>query len=166
MRVYENAFDANEWFILLLLAAGYTAVWFLRRGLPVKQGLFCLLFGIFMGLFLDHLIAIEPIDFYDVNDKSDYEFMDFLTYIMYGPPGFLFAYWHNRFSLSPRFDPLYCLGWTALSIGLEWAGMQAGVYHYLSGYQIYYSPLIYLFFTYIYLLVLYTLGILKKAPSA
>lgn len=162
MIVYDDAFNLNEWFDLLLLGVGLAVMLFLPRIFPLKKAVVFYLYGIYTGLLMDHTISVSPIDFYDVNDTSHFQFMDFLTYVMYGPFSYLFAYIHDRWEIKPSFDPLYVLSWAIFSFIMEWVSLKAGVFHYKNGYQIYYSFPIYLVMISIYLQFIYKVNRMLK----
>ena len=82
------------------------------------------------------------INFYDVNDNSSYQFIDFLSYLTYGPLSYLFFYFYDRF--RPVSIPIYILIWTLISLGMEWIATYFGVFHYRHGYKLSYSLPIYL----------------------
>lgn len=152
---YDNRWNANEWFVIGMLVLGYTLLMVLPRRFPIKCSAVFTLYGIFAGLFLDHSISVRPVDFYDVNDNSNYQFMDFLTYVMYGPFTYLYAYLYDRWNIKPSRVPLYVLGWAFFSMGVEWIAMKVGVFHYKNGYTIFYSFPIYLLLNSLYLLFLH-----------
>lgn len=142
--IYDNRFDKNEIFILFMLASGCFLFLKSRKIFTAKETILYLLFGIFMGLLIDHTISVQPLDFYDVNDRSSFEFTDFLTYVMYGPFTYFFIYFYKRLNIKKRYAPPYILLWALISIAAEYIGIKLGVYHYKNGYQIYYSFPIYL----------------------
>lgn len=142
--VYDRYFNKNEWFVIIALLSGLILTWKFRKGLPVKEALVYFLYSVFIGMLFDHTISIYPFDFYDVNDNSSYQFMDFLTYFMYGPYGYLLIYFYNRFKVKLKYTPLYILLWASIAITAEYIAYKLGVYHYKNGYRIYYSFPIYL----------------------
>ncbi|ULL16888.1 hypothetical protein DVH26_22035 [Paenibacillus sp. H1-7] len=141
---YDNKWNTNEWFVIGLLLIGLTLLVALPKRFPLNWSTVYTLYGVFTGLCLDHTLSVNPVDFYDVNDNSSYEFMDFLTYVMYGPFTYLFAYLHDTLKVKPPIDPLFVFGWSLLSVVVEWVAVQAGVFHYKNGYTIFYSFPIYL----------------------
>lgn len=163
---YDNQWNANEWFVTGALILGFTLLAVLSRRFPVKWSIVFTLYGIFSGLLLDHSISVEPVDYYDVNENSSYEFIDFLTYVMYGPFSYIFANLHDRWHIKPSRDPLYVLGWALLSVGMEWIAVKAGVFHYKNGYVIYYSFPIYLLMISLYLLFLYKVNGMRTKRAA
>jgi hypothetical protein len=159
---YDNRWNANEWFVIGMLALGFTLIAVLPRRFPLEWSAVFTLYAIFTGLYLDHSISVIPVDYYDVNENSSYEVMDFMTYVMYGPFSYLFAYLHDRWKIKPSCDPLFVLGWALLSLGMEWVAVQAGVFHYKNGYRIFYSFPIYLLMTSLYLLFLHKVNGMRR----
>lgn len=142
--IYDSSFNKNEIFILVLLTAGLILVWKLKKIFSFKEGLIYFLFGVFIGLLADHTISIKPIDYYDVNDSNAFQFMDFLTYVMYGPYSYAFAHFYRRFKVKLSYTPLYILLWSLFSLFAEFVSKSVGIFHYKNGYTIYYSFPIYL----------------------
>lgn len=142
MIVYDNRFNFNEWFILLGLCLGFLIIWLLPKRFPKRFSIIFFMCGVYTGFFFDHSLSVEPVNFYDVNDKSSYQFFDFLSYVSFGPVSYLFFYIYDR--LKPASAPLYILIWAFIYIGIEGLSDWMGVYHYRHGYKIYYSFVIYL----------------------
>ncbi|WP_108671641.1 hypothetical protein [Peribacillus acanthi] len=142
MKVYDNHFNLNEWFIIFGLCVGLLAIIFLPKRFSKKTSIVFFTCGIFTGLFFDHSLSVQPVSYYDVNDNSSYQMMDFLSYIAYGPISYLFYYFYDRLQKIPT--PTYILLCSLFSTGLEWLSVQAEVFHYNHGYTLYYSFPIYL----------------------
>jgi uncharacterized membrane protein len=142
--VYDNRFDANEWFVLCFLLAGFLAMAMLPKRFSFTVSAAYFLSGVFIGLFFDHTLSFEPFDFYDVNDRSAFEYMDFLSYVMYGPFSYFFMYLLDVWKIKPAYSLLYVLPWAAFAMGMEWIGVKIGLYHYKNGYTFYYSLPIYI----------------------
>lgn len=145
VNIYDQQFNQNEWFTIILLIIGIILVWKLKDRFSKKELITYLLYSVFIGMFFDHTISIVPFDYYDVNDLTLYEFMDFITYLMYGPFGYLYIYIFDRFKVKTKYAPIYILLWALVSVTMEHIARGFGVYHYKNGYQIYYSFPIYLF---------------------
>jgi hypothetical protein len=143
MKVYDNQFNSNEWFIIIGLCIGIIVTLFLPKRFPSKTAIVFFMCGIFTGFFFDHSLSVEPVSFYDVNDNSSYQFMDFLSYVTFGPYSYLFFYIYD--CLRPKSASLYILISSFISITIEWFAHYSGVYHYSHGYKIFYSFPIYLF---------------------
>lgn len=142
--IYDHNFNYNELFVLLVLIMGFIIVWKLPKRFSSHEFLVYLLYSVFLGILMDHTISIEPFDFYDVNDSSAYQLMDFLTYVMYGPYGYLFIYLFDYFRIPFKYTTLYAFFWTLTATAFEYAANQLGVFHYKNGYQIWYSIILYL----------------------
>lgn len=145
MIIYDNRFNSNEWAIIIGLLIGTVTVIFLPKRFSNKVTIVCIMCGIFTGFFFDHSVSVEPVSFYDVNDKSAYQFMDFLTYLIFGPICYLYFYIFDCVPFFWKTKPVYILIWSFIYLGIEFCGDLAGIYHYNHGYKIYYSFPIYLF---------------------
>ncbi|TVY11974.1 hypothetical protein [Paenibacillus cremeus] len=145
MIVYDTRFNSNEWFILGGLVLGFTVIYFLPKRFSKKHAVVYFMCGVFSGFFFDHSLSVEPRSFYDVNDTSKYEFMDFLSYFSYGSISYLFFYFYDRLYIHTSAGiAVYVLGWSLLSVGIEWLAVLVGVFHYQLGYKLAYSFPIYL----------------------
>ncbi|MBP1964060.1 hypothetical protein [Paenibacillus aceris] len=151
--VYDNRFNANEWFVIAMIVLGLLTIRVLPKKFTPTQTWFTLLTGVVFGLIFDHTIGVPPFDFYDVGDQSNYQLFDIFSYAMYVPFGYLFIYIYKRLGLKGFYTIPYIMIWTLMSVGIEWLCLLVGVFHYKHGYQILYSIPIYLFIQSIHLLL-------------
>jgi len=142
--VWDTAWNTNEWFVVGLTVFGFAAVALLPRRFARSTTIVFVAFGSYFGTLFDYLLAVPPLDFYDVNDRSEFEFTDSLTYLMYGPLGYLFVYLYDRLGAPGRWAPLYVFGWTVVALLLEALYVNVGVFHYKNGYRLDYSGVVYL----------------------
>ncbi|MGJ7911139.1 hypothetical protein [Neobacillus sp. LXY-1] len=142
MVTYDNSFNLNEWFILGVFAASIALTVLLPRWkLPLI--LIFTVYGISVGKFFDHTISVGPFRFYDVNDNSHYELMDFISYIMYGPFSYFFVYFYKKLNINGFQNIYYISVWSACSMGLEFLGTKIGIYHYVNHYRLLFSLPVY-----------------------
>jgi hypothetical protein len=144
MKTYDHAFNENEWFVIVSIIILNLAIWVFPKIFTKLEAISYYIFGIYIGLFYDHTISIKPWDFYDVNDTSAYQFIDFLSYIMYGPYGYFFLYFYVKWNINGLKIILYILVWSSFSILMEWIGLKVGLFHFDKGYKMYWSFPIYL----------------------
>ena len=142
--IYNQRFNSNEWFVIGMLIIGGLAVWKLPKRFSVKESLVYFLYFVFVGIIFDHTVGIKPFDFYDVNDSSAYQLMDFLSYVSFGPFGYLFIYLYDCFKIKNSYNTIYIFCWTMSALVTEYIADILGVYHYKNGYEFYYSFPIYL----------------------
>lgn len=142
--VYERSFDENELMVIISLIVLSIAIWLMPKIFTFLEGAAHFLFGMGVGMFYDHTISVEPWDYYDVNDSSAYQFMDFLSYVMYGPYGYFFIYFYKKISVRGYWHLPYILIWSSFSMLMEWIGHKLGLFHYDKGYKMYWSLPIYL----------------------
>ncbi|QOR64766.1 hypothetical protein IM538_12945 [Cytobacillus suaedae] len=146
MKVYDQQFNQNEWFVLFVLIITYLIVYKLPKRFSKATTITLTLLGVYIGMLADHSISIPPFDFYDVNDKSTYQVFDFLTYVMYGPFGYLFLYFYDYFDIKGFKTMLYIVFWTSIALLMEYVAAKLGVFHYKQGYRLLFSVPIYLWF--------------------
>ncbi|WP_338113130.1 hypothetical protein [Paenibacillus artemisiicola] len=144
MIIYDTRFNANEWFVLGGFLVGIGLVLFLPKRFSMQRTILYYMCGVYSGFFFDHSLSVEPVSYYDVNDTSDYELMDFLSYFAYGAVGYLFFYVFDKLRVRMPYVPVYILAWSLASVGLEWISVRIGVFHYNYGYKLAYSFPIYL----------------------
>lgn len=142
---YDNSFNINEWFVIITTIVLLIIIWKLPKIFSTSQAVTYFVYGIFIGMFFDHTISVPPFDFYDVNDSSSYQVIDFISYIMYGPYSYIFIYFYSKLKIVGYKSIGYIVLWTALSILMEWIGTKIGLYHYKQGYRLFFSIPIYLF---------------------
>lgn len=141
---YDHQFNANEWFVLVTLVIGFLLFFIIPKRFSVKERIFFLLFGMYSGKFFDHTISIKPFDFYDVNDNSSYQLIDFASYAMFAPFGYFFMYIYDKLQLKKWMVILYILTWSIIAIVIEYIATKLGVYHYKNGYKLLYGLPIYI----------------------
>ncbi|GEO27163.1 hypothetical protein AAC03nite_29480 [Alicyclobacillus acidoterrestris] len=141
---YDNQFNANEWSIISSLVVGALVVWFLPKRFTKKTAGVYLLCGVFFGFFFDHTLSVLPVSFYDLNDNSKFQVMDFLSHWMYAAYSYVFFYLYDLLRVTPRLSLVYILAWALLSVGAEKLSSSTGIFHYQHGYNIFYSFAVYL----------------------
>jgi hypothetical protein len=155
--IYDNRFNANEWFVLSALCTGLLTIFLLPRRFRRKRAIIYFLCGVYTGFFFDQTLSLPPFGYYDVNDTSNYNIMDFISYWMYGPYSYLFFYVLDFLKLKAAYCPVYIVVCSAISVFFEWIAMSCGVFHYLHGYSLYVSFPIYLVVQSIWVLLFYRL---------
>lgn len=143
--IYDTGFNLNEWLVIGFIIVGFAVILMLPKIFSLPEALFSLLFGVTIGLMFDHTIAVPPFDYYDVGDKSDYQYFDIFSYLMYAPFGYIFIFLYLKFHITGFKTILYIVLWTALGILTEWVSKEFGIFHYKNGYKLIYSIPIYLF---------------------
>ncbi|RAP75610.1 hypothetical protein DL346_18690 [Paenibacillus montanisoli] len=126
------------------LCIGIALVIFLPKRFQRKHTFVYFMCGVYSGFFFDHSLSVQPVSFYDVNDRSSYQLIDFVSYISYGPISYLFFYTYDRLRPKPSQIAIFILIWSLVSTGLEWLAVCANVFHYRFGYKLAYSFPIYL----------------------
>jgi hypothetical protein len=142
--VYEKSFDMNEWFVVISLISLMVLICILPKIFTVLEGIFHFIYGIYIGMFYDHTISVKPWDFYDVNDSSAYQVIDFFSYLMYGPYSYFFIYLFVRLRIKGFMIIVYVLIWTSFSVLIEYFSLSIGLFHYEKGYWLYWSIPIYM----------------------
>ncbi|MGF2616002.1 hypothetical protein ACQUWN_10415 [Rossellomorea aquimaris] len=143
--VYDTEINQNEWFIIIMLVMSLIALFFMKPKMDLPIMIIIYTFGVTCGMFFDHTISIEPFNFYDVNDSSKYQLIDFISYIMYGPFACFFIFFYKKYNISGMKNVWYIIVWTIIAVTTEWVAQKNGVFHYRRGYNLFFSAPIYLF---------------------
>lgn len=98
--IYDRHFNLNEWFVIGMIIGGMALFYLLPKILPLLTVVYCFLIGPFLGMVFDHIIAVPPLDLYDVGDESGYSLLDLLSYSMYAPFGYFFIYFYKRLRIK------------------------------------------------------------------
>jgi len=142
--IYEKSFDWNEWFVIITLLSLNLLILITPKIFSMIEGIAHYLFGITVVHFFDHTTSVRPWDFYDVNDSSKYQLMDFTYYVMNGPFSYLFIYLYSKLRIKGFQMILYILIWSSFGLLAEWIGVKIGLFHYDKGYKMYWSFPIYM----------------------
>jgi hypothetical protein len=142
--VYDNRFNANEWFGIIGLFIGLLFMIKLPSRFPRKIAILFFLCGLTFGTLADHYIGTIPKSLYDTGNTSDFDLTDVPSLLMYGPFSYLFFYIYDFIKIKTNFIPIYILFWSLASSLFEWLGGLAGLFHYNNGYWIGISFMIYL----------------------
>ncbi len=163
--VYDSAFNANEWYVLAMIAGGAILYAAAPKRFTPMQTLYAMLFGVVAGLMFDHTIAVPPFDLYDVGDRSDNTWFDILSYAMYAPFGYFFLYLLERWRIRGAYIMLYIVVWVGISLIVEYVGVLVGLFHYKHGYKLAYSIPIYLFLQSLLILLFRTIFAARTPDS-
>ncbi|RIX60142.1 hypothetical protein D3P08_00715 [Paenibacillus nanensis] len=136
-------FDANEWFVLAVIVIGYAAAWLLPRRFPTIVTLAILSLGVGVGFAADSLFAAPPADFFDVNDRKEFEVFDVLVYFQYPPFNYIFLYVYDRLRIKGPAVIIYVLLWSAFSVLVEGLAAHFNVFHFTKGWALKYSFVFY-----------------------
>ncbi|WP_456274902.1 hypothetical protein [Bacillus sp. AK031] len=139
-----EAFDKNEIYILIMLAAAYSAFFILPKKLPTNITALFLVWGFSVSTLFDFTIGGGLIDFYRVNDSNRYEFFDLLSYFLFAAFSYFFVYFYEVFKIRGAGFILYVFGWSVIGMAMEKVSSIMGLTHYQNGYKIYYSLAVFL----------------------
>ncbi|MFC4098435.1 hypothetical protein [Paenibacillus xanthanilyticus] len=143
MMLWEH-FDRNEWYVLSMLAAVYIAVWLLPKIIPTSLMILGLVWGFAGSTLFDFTIGGGLLDFYRVNDSNQYELTDLLVYFMFAPFGYFFIYFYEALKIRRTTLMAYIMGWTLLSVAVQWVSEQMRMTHYQHGYTLVYNIIVFL----------------------
>jgi hypothetical protein len=143
MKIYDQSFNLNEWFVLGSLLFSVAVAVMLPRRFPVSVSWLLSFFCVSIGLTVDHSISVGPADLYDVNDNSGYQWMDFFVYLIYGPCGYLLVYFYDKWNIKGLWVVGYLTACSLFAVGFEWISLLVGIFHY-KGYSLQFSFPIYL----------------------
>jgi hypothetical protein len=127
-----NKFDKNEVFIFVSLLIVLTVSVFLPKRFSLTQVVYILVFNFYLGVIVDQILAVPPYDFYDIMDKPKMDIMDLIIYtLIYPLSAYIFYYFADKLRKKNRAAIfIFILGYSAISLGLEWIASKLGVYKY------------------------------------
>ncbi len=128
-----------------MIIIAYAIIFFLPRLFKDRFLSFLLIFyGITFAGFFDNTIGAAPFDYYDIMDGPKYTIMDLFAYLVYGPYGYLFIYYYEKFHITGKKVIIYIMIWMVIGIVFEWINLKFEVFTYKGGYKLAYSIPIYL----------------------
>ncbi|MFJ5714076.1 hypothetical protein [Neobacillus sp. NPDC093127] len=151
MLVFPEKFDSNEWFILISLIVSYTCIFILPRRFPYSVTLIMLLFSMAYAQIIDHILAGQSLDLYDINDVEKYELFDLITWFLYPPFGYIFVYFYDKWRVRSVGVFWYILLWAFIAMGEEVLSLKFHIFTY-ENWKLSYSFPVYLITLSIYLL--------------
>lgn len=164
MYIYGiESFDANELFIMGAGLIVMTTAAFLPARFTPSQTVYLLVFNFWLAVVVDQTLAVPPYDLYDIMDSQRMDVMDLFIYVViYPASGYLFFYTASYIGFRRKaLLGVLVVGWSGLTLGLEWASVQFGVFTYRT-WGLGYSAISYLIIHVLQLFILrYVTGGLK-----
>jgi len=151
-------FDGNEWFCLIVLLCGIVTTFLLPKRFPAIVTLSFFAIGLGIAMYVDFHLGIPPRDLYKINDIDQYEWADFLLFMIYTPFAYFFAYFLDKWKLRGLYVSLYVVSWTIAGTALEGLAVYFHVYEY-KGWQLAYS---FFFYFVAQMVTLYFYHVVKK----
>jgi hypothetical protein len=140
---FPKHFDENEWTIIIAIIFNLLIFSLLPKRLPKEITPLIVLLSISYPKIMDHTMAVEPFDLYDLTDTEKYEIFDLALYGVYPAFGYLFIYIYDYFQWKGLKLVLYFIVWSLFSAGLEFLLVKLHVFVY-EGWKIIYSLPIYI----------------------
>lgn len=140
---FPEKFDVNEWFILGALLGSLLVFLLLPKRLPKPITPLIVLVSISFPSILDHSLAVNPHNLYNLNDRKDYEIFDLILYLVYPAFGYLYVYLLNLLQWKRLKLVAYLLIWTLFSVVFEMTLTKIHVF-VLTGWKHVYSLPVYI----------------------
>lgn len=138
MLALPQQFDANEWFIIISLIAGYGTLYVLPRRFPMPVTILVLMFSLTIVRVTDYVAAAPPLNLYQMNDTQKFELMDLLGWFMFPPFGYVLVYCYDRWNIQGVSSSLYIVAWTVIALAIERLAVTAHIYTF-TGWKTAYS---------------------------
>jgi len=151
-------FDGNEWFCLIMLLFGIVTTFLLPQRFPTIVTVSFFAIGLGIAMYADFHLGIPPRDLYKISDIDQYEWADFILFMIYTPFAYFFAYFLDKWKLSGLYISLYVLSWAIAGTALEGLAVYFHVYQY-KGWQLAYS---FFFYFAAQIVTLYFYHVVKK----
>jgi hypothetical protein len=144
MRLVEDRFDLNDYFVIFAVIISWAIFFLLPRVLSKQVTILIFLYSLTVSAFFDNSVGAAPWDFYDIMDGPDYTVMDVVVYFLYPPFSYFFLFIYKKFKIKDRYLILYIPSFTAVAIAVEWVYHKMKVFEYKNGNNIIYSICVYL----------------------
>lgn len=153
MLQLPERFDLNEWFTLAAAVLAMGVALTLPKRFSIVEIVVYTIFTVYLSQTVDSLIAIEPFDFYDVNDSAKLEWFDMIIYYFcYPPTTYIYLYFYDKWQPRRWKRIGYVIGYSLLSVLLEGVADLFGVFTY-KGWRLYDSFFVYVGVYALYLIV-------------
>ncbi|ULT54792.1 hypothetical protein L1999_16755 [Neobacillus drentensis] len=140
---FPSKFDGNEWTIILALLLNILVFTFLPKRIPKEITPLLVLLSISFPKIMDTTLAVKPLNFYNLNDTSQYEIFDLALYGVYPAFGYLFIYFYDYYKFKGYGLVLYFIIWSLAGVSVEFLLVHFHVFVY-KGWQLFYSLPIYI----------------------
>lgn len=141
-------FDENEWLVLTTMIGLLIAFALVPKRFTPVAAATIMLYNVGFSLLTDSLMGCAfPFDFYDTMDTDKYDIFDLVIYMIHYPIyGYFFAWAFTYWKEWHKPIPVFVVLWTVLTTGLEWVSSLLNVYHYINGWNIFYSGIFYMIY--------------------
>lgn len=143
MLTFPTHFDENEWFIIVVFLLSLS-LFKLPKRFPSEITILIIVLSMTVPKVIDHSIAANPLNLYDLNDSNKFEIFDVFLDFLYPPAGYICAYIYDKLRPKGFKILLYILIWTAFAIGFESIAIKFNVFNH-HGWKLIYSLPTYLF---------------------
>ena len=140
---YPTKWDENEWTIITAILFNILIFKYLPKRIPKETTPLIVLLSVSFPKVMDHTMAVDPFNLYDLTDSSKYEIFDLALYGVYPVFGYLFIYLLDFFNFKGFKLILYLMVWSLLSVVFEFVLFKLHVFVY-TGWKLIYSLPIYL----------------------
>ncbi|WP_223701161.1 hypothetical protein [Sutcliffiella deserti] len=142
----EETFNGNDIFVMVSIVLAYFVIFLLPKQFDNAFISFLLIsYGVVSATLFDNTIGASPFDFYDIMDGPKYTIMDIWAYLIYGPYGYAFIYFYEKYKFQGKSLIFYIIVWTCFGMFIEWINVLMNVFTYKAGYKWIFSIPIYLF---------------------
>lgn len=145
MLLLPKHFDTNEIYILFVSILLLTLLIALPKKFTKAESLLYFLVNFSLAVVIDHILAGNPLNAYDIMDNPKFEVMDLYIYaFVYAPSGYLFLYFYTIFATTKMKKILYLAFSIIATVFLEWMSVKFNVFTYLN-WSLVYSATTYFF---------------------
>lgn len=143
MLILPIHFDANEWFVLIVLTPLILAFFFFRKVLPTAVTIAVLLYFSSIGKWVDYVLGIKY-RLYLALDTYQQDLFDWLCLgVAYPLMGYFYIYFMIRWKLQGTIAAIYIVAWAIFVYASEWTSSFFKVFVY-NGWRLSYSFIVYL----------------------
>ncbi|MCD1259948.1 hypothetical protein B5M42_014015 [Paenibacillus athensensis] len=143
MLLASRHFDLNEWFLIGVTLLEIALFLALRKRFSLLIKVIVLGFNFFLSQAVDFVIAVKPLDLYDVNDGPEYEWLDLMLYVLTYPlEAYLVMVVYDRLQPKGWSKMGFIWGMAFMTLGFEGIAVWFDVYTY-KGWNLYESLFVY-----------------------
>lgn len=137
LLTFPKHFDENEWFIIVVFLLSLS-LFKLPKRFPLEISILIIILSMTVPKVIDHSIAANPLNLYDLNDSNKFEIFDVFLDFLYPPAGYMCAYIYDKLRPKGFKILLYILIWTAFAISFEFIAIKFNVFNH-HGWKLIYS---------------------------
>lgn len=138
-----EAFDKNEWFIIITILISYAFILWLPKRFPLGLTILMLLFSSTVARVYDNFLSSPDLDLYNIMDSAKLELFDIISYFLYAPFAYLYVYLYDKLHVRGFWILFYIIICSLFATAFEGVTVLFNIFNY-TGWKLTYSFSVYL----------------------